>query len=143
MIHMVCYGVKAKIPKNSSGYLVLFRKKLIEMALQKNIECVVEFLHGRIVVFSDSEEIVEMILKIDRVMDVFPIKIYESEEELLDHISKMLNGCKTFAVRSNRKETEIKLGNIITEMMGIGVNLTSPQCEITVEKRGKYYILHI
>ena len=51
--------------------------------------------------------------------------------------------CNDFAVKSNRKEMEMKIGEDITTHLDIAVNLENSDCQITVEKREDYYLLLI
>ena len=64
---------------------------------------------------------------------------------LLETIVNMLRekNCQSFAVKSNKKDVEVKIGGDVVSAIQIEVNLENPDCEITVEKREKYYLLFI
>ena len=137
---MKSYAIKAKIPRNQSGYFRKFRREILEKCLKHGADCVVEFIDGRIILFTDYEPR-ELTMGVEGVLSVFPVKIYESIEPLVKEIERRVRECNSFAVRSRKKEVEKNIGGMIVERTGKKVNLENPECVIQVEKREKYYLL--
>ncbi len=69
--------------------------------------------------------------------------VFDDYSKVLNYISRCLEGKKTFAIRSNKKELEKKIGADIIYRTGLKVNLTSPDIIVKVEKRGKYYLVYL
>lgn len=137
---MKCYAIKAKIPRNQKGYFKNFKREIIKKCLREKITCVVEFIDGRIIIFSDSD-IRELAMNINGVLDIFSVVIYKDLEKLIKDITIILENCDDFAIKSNKKEVEKNIGGIIAEKPGKKVNLNNPDCTVEVEKREKYYLL--
>ncbi len=66
-------------------------------------------------------------------------------EALVKKIVNMLRGknCQNFAIRSNKKNVEIKIGENVISNIDIAVDLKNADCKITVEKRDDYYLLFV
>ncbi len=141
---MDSYIVIAKIPIQVSPYIKFFRREFLKVCVEKHWECIVDYLQGRIIVFS-SQNPCRDVEKIRGVISCKRVHIFEEEkfDELLSLIIERLRSrnCRDFAVKSNRKEMEIKLGEKIVELTGLKVKLTDPDCEINVEKRGRFFLL--
>ncbi len=141
---MNSYIVIAKIPIRESTYVQFFKREFLRVCVEKRWECVVDYLPGRIIVFSSQNPCRE-IEKIRGVISCKKVLIFEEGDfdKLLNLIINRIKSqnCKSFAIRSNKKKVEIKLGEKIVELTGLKVNLTNPDCEINVEKRGKFYLL--
>ncbi len=140
MNNMKCYAIKAKIPRNQKGYFKNFKRELTKKCLNEKISCIVEFIEGRIIIFSDRD-IREILMGINGVLDISSVRIYENMGILLRDIIIMLENCDSFAIKSNKKEVEKNIGKIIAEKIGNKVNLENPDCQVRVEKRGKHYLL--
>ncbi len=137
---MQAYAIRANIPKNFHRYLDYFRKVVLGRCEEMRKDCVIEFLEGRIIIFTDAAP-ENLLDEIKGVREWYRITIFGDFDELVDKIKRMLEECRSFAIRSNRKAMEMEIGDRIVRDMGIEVNLTEPQCKIYVEKRGKFYLL--
>ena len=141
---MNSYLITAKIPKNVGSYFQKFKTIILHSCLRNRVECVVQYVSGRIIVLSEVNPC-DDVLKIKGVISCHPVQIFNSDEydTLLETVVNILTkkNCRNFAIRSNKKDLEIKMGAHIASSIGIPVDLENPDCEITVEKRGSFYFL--
>ncbi len=138
---MNAYALKAKIPKNANVYLTYLKKEILERCSKSKADCVVEFLDGRILIFTDCKDIGKILNGIKGILAYYEIEIFASQEEMLKFIISKIKECKNFAVRSNRKNVEKEIGAILADSLNIPVKLEEPDCQIYLEKRGKFYLL--
>ncbi len=140
---MKTYLIKAKIPRNQAAYLSYLKRSILDICEERDTECVVEFLDGRILLFLSSADVLNEIKNLKGVISVHDVLIFEEYASVIDHISHLLKNKTTFAIRSNKKELEKKVGADIVSRTGLKVNLTSPDIIVKVEKRGKYYLVYL
>jgi len=134
------YLVFARFPKNPNKFINNFKKIVLAYCLKNGVECVVERLTGRILIFS-SIDICEFVKTISRVEDCRPVKIYQNEDEIVSEAIKLLENCKNFAVRCNKLHVAQSIGARIHEILGIPANLENPECPVNLEFRDGYYLL--
>jgi tRNA(Ser,Leu) C12 N-acetylase TAN1 len=140
---MNAYAIKAKIPKNANVYLSYLKKEVLERCVKLKADCIVEFLDGRIILFTDCKDAGEILEGIKGILAYYKVKIFESQEDILKFITSKVRDCKSFAVRSNRKNVEREIGAVLADSLGIPVNLEEPDCQVYLEKRGKFYLLFL
>jgi len=138
---MIPYLLKVKLPKNNRQYLGYLKSELLKKCEKDKIECIIEFIDGRIIIFSTSE-IIPYLKNLKNLISIHSVKIFEDYEALIKEIKNMLRGKESFAVRANTKSLEEKIGEDIIKEMNIEVNLKEPGIEVQVEKRGKYFLLY-
>jgi tRNA(Ser,Leu) C12 N-acetylase TAN1 len=138
---MLSYALKAKIPKNATAYVSYIKKELLDKCEKMGIDCVVEYLDGRILIFSDSRKVEDLVKDLRGYLSIHPIEIYDDADRLIDAILSRIKGCPSFAIRSNKKDVEREIGAKIVDRLKIPVNLSNPDCKVVVEKRGKFYLL--
>ena len=139
---MNCYAIKALIPKNANSYFNYLKSTLLRRCEEMNEECVIEIIDGRIILFTSAPP--NILLKgVKGIKTHYPVRIFEDFDTLIHEISVRLNNCGSFAIRSNRKVVEQEIGARIVDLKKIRVDLDAPECEILVEKRGKFYILFL
>ncbi len=138
---MKAYAIKAKLPKKAQAYFNYFKREVLNRCIKNRADCVIEYLDGKILLFTDYENVKVLLSGLRGVISYHPVRIFENFDSLVDSIEKMMNNCGDFAIRSNRKFIERDLGAKITEYLKISVNLRDPQCLIYVEKRGKIFLL--
>ena len=136
------YVIRTKLPRNPEKRVQELRRAILGHCIQNHMDCVVEYLDGRIILFS-SGDITPMIAGIKGVLSVLPVKIFEDYTELLKESLSQILEAKSFAVRANKKSLEEKLGSDIHTATGISVDLRNPQCIIRVESRGNFFLLYI
>ena len=143
---MNSYLITAKIPKNIESYFRNFKKEAMERCIQRKWECIIEYLSGRIIIFSDHNPC-EWVHQIKNVVSCGRVEIFNVNEydALVKKIVNMLReeNCQNFAIRSNKKNVEIKIGEDVISNLDIAVNLENADCKITVEKRDDYYLLFV
>ncbi len=137
------YAVKTRMPKNAYVYFNYFKNEVLKRCIDKKADCVLEFLDGRILLFTDCNAPQELVEGIRGFISLHKISIFESMDELVSEMIKALEGCESFAIRSNRKSLEKELGERILKILDITVDLSSPSCLLYVEKRGKFYLLFL
>ena len=140
---MKTYIIKAKIPRNQAVYLSYLKRSILDICEERDTECVVEFLDGRVLLFTSSVDVLNGIKGLKGVISVHDTTVFDDYSKVLNYISRCLEGKKTFAIRSNKKELEKKMGADIISRTGLKVNLTSPDIVVKVEKRGKYYLVYL
>lgn len=138
---MIPYLLKVKLPKNNRQYLGYLKRELLRKCEKEKIECIIEFIDGRIIIFS-TPEIIPYLKNLRNIISIHSVKIFEDYEALIKEIKNILRGKESFAVRANTKSLEEKIGEDIIKEMDIEVNLKEPKTEIQVEKRGKYFLLY-
>ena len=111
--------------------------------MEKRVDCIVESLDGRIILFTDCKSLDDILGGIRGIISHHPVRIFEDLDSLVEAILPNLQGCRDFAIRSNRKSLEGEIGGRVVDALNIPVNLTSPHCRIYVERRGKFYLLFL
>ena len=134
------YLIFARMPRNPSRYLATFKRELLDFCAGNGIECVIEPLGGRILVFT-SRDICDRIVRIRGVLDCRSVEIFHDPESLVKKVLPSLENCRSFAVRCNRMHVAQEIGAMIHEALGIPANLENPDCEVRVEFRNDLYIL--
>ncbi len=140
---MKTYIIKAKIPRNQAAYLSYLKRAILDICEERDTECVVEFLDGRVLLFLSGEDALNEIKNLNGVISIHDVIIFEEYASVVDHISRLLKDKTSFAIRSNKKELEKKIGADIVSTTGLKVNLTSPDIVVKVEKREKYYLVYL
>ncbi len=140
---MKAYAIKAKIPKSTQLYFNYFKNEVIKRCIAEKADCVIESIDGRLLLFTDSQHPHSLLEGIRGLLSHYEIEIFENENSLIETMVSKLKGCKSFAVRSNKKAIEREIGGKIAEIIDIPVNLTDPQCKLYFERRGKIYLLFL
>ena len=137
------YAIKAKIPKSTQLYFNYFKGEVIKRCIEEMADCVIEIIDGRILLFTDFPPPSSLLEGIKGVLSYYEVEIFEDTNSLIKSMVVKLNGCKSFAARSNKKAMEREIGGKIAEIVNIPVNLTEPQCKLYFERRGKIYLLFL
>jgi len=135
------YLLKVKLPRDNQKYLRYLKEKLIPVCVENEVECVIEHLNGKIIIFS-TPQIIEYLKKLKNLRAIYRVEIFESYNALLQAIKKVLNGKNSFAVISKSRTLAEMIGEELVRELGIAVNLKNPEIRVEVEKKGKYYILY-
>ncbi len=138
---MHSYAVKARMPRNARAYFSNFSERVLGRCEGEKVDCVLELIDGRILLFTDSDDPQSLLDGIKGIISVHRVKVFEDVDSLIEFLKDRIRGCESFSVRSNKKAVEQEIGGRIHTDTGVTVNLTSPHCPIYVEKRGKFYIL--
>ncbi len=136
------YVIRTKLPRNPEKRVQELRRAILRRCIQNHMDCVVEYLDGRIILFS-SGDITPLITDIKGVLSTEPVKIFEDYNSFLKEVLSGVAGINSFAVRANKKSLEEKLGSDIHTATGISVDLRNPQRIIRVESRGNFFLLYI
>jgi len=137
------YAIKAKVPKNSQAYFNYFKKEVIKKCVDKNVGCIIEILDGRILLFTDCNDVKALLESVKGILSYYEVEIFEDINSLVERIAIEMKGCESFAVRSNKKALEREIGGKIAEILNISVDLSNPQCISYFERRGKFYLLFL
>ncbi len=137
---MHAYMIIAKIPRNPRQYISRFREYLLSKCSEKKIECIVNYISGRFIVFSE-DNICEEDLDFKNIIDCMPVEIYRDENEVIKRIASIVKNCESFAVRSNHLHVAQDIGGKVNDITGVKADLENPHCEVKVELRNGIYIL--
>lgn len=132
----------AKVPKNPRQFISRFREYILSKCSEKKIECVVNYISGRFIVFSE-DNICKEEFNFKNIIDCMPVEIYRDENDVIEKIASIAKNCKSFAVRSNHLHVAQDLGGKVNDITGVKADLENPHCEVKVELRNGIYILII
>ncbi len=138
---MQAYLLRVKLPRNNERYVKRIKEYILNECVERELECAVEFLDGRILVFS-TPEILDVLKNIKNLRGIYLVSIFRDYGGLLERIKDMLHGRESFAVSSNNRSLAEEIGGDVTDELSIKVDLESPELRVTVERKGGYYLLY-
>ncbi|NPA75512.1 MAG: RNA-binding protein [Euryarchaeota archaeon] len=134
------YLIIAKFPKNPSRYIKNFKNYVLDECMKRGIECVVERIQGRILVFASSSPC-EFAVQFSGVKRCVPVRIFDDEGSLVSYLIPKVQSAGSFAVRANHLTLSQKIGERIYEATHTPVNLKNPEVLVEFEFRDSRYFL--
>ncbi len=137
---MNSYLIIAKFPKNPRQYIKNLKTYLLESCAEQKMDCVVERLNGRLIVFSSSDPC-KFAAEFKNVLRCVSVKIFDDKAELVNLLTPPVKNANSFAVRANHLSIAQEIGEQLYEATHTPVNLENPELLIEIEFRENKYLL--
>ncbi len=136
------YLIIARFPKNPKQYIKNFTRYILKECEKREIDCVVERITGRIIVFSETNPCA-LAERFKNVLRCTKIKIFMDPDKLAEAVAEKVRKASSFAVHSNHLAVAQDIGERIYEDTHTPVNIENPEVLVEVEYRDGMYLLFL